>query len=171
MEKHEENKAVAREGIASEAYVNISKAAWLTLCEDAYQRRHMEACGALLGRRDDQGNWHITRAHPLRNIASSPVYFEFDPQELLELELRYPGEMVGVYHSHPGGYARASSTDRENMQRVNVEQCIPWVWLIAVGPFECPVTSTVMLKAYHHYEDRGLVLVRVHLAEEAELQP
>jgi proteasome lid subunit RPN8/RPN11 len=100
------------------------------------------------------------------------VYFEFAPEDLLEVELAYPGQTVGVYHSHPGGFAAASTTDRENMQRVNQEQHIPWAWLIIYGPFDkafaqqesIPLTSIL---AYHHYAAEGLCQITVQ-SENAE---
>ena len=129
------------------------------LFKDVCQRRHIEACGVLLGQIDEEGSWHIEQVHPLRNIFDSPVYFEFAPEDLLEVELEYPGQIVGVYHSHPTGLAVASSTDRENMRRVNVEEQIPWVWLIVRGPFDTlwqPEQARSSVIAYHHYEQWGL---------------
>src|SRR5947209_6698715 len=142
----------------AQARVTLSIEAQKTLFQDVSQRRHLEACGVLIGRMDEQGNWYIEQVHPLRNIFDSPVYFEFAPEELLEADLTYPNQIVGVYHSHPTGFAAASSTDRRNMQRVNVEEEIPWVWLIVRGPFQGTSSppheersrcSSIL--AYHHY--------------------
>jgi proteasome lid subunit RPN8/RPN11 len=150
-----------------EAFVGISSGAWSILYEDVRQRRQIEACGILLGTIDEKGNWHVQEAYPLRNISDSPVYFEFAPEELLDAELRFPGQIVGVYHSHPTGYPTASDTDRENMRRVNKEQHIPWVWLIIRGPFHQTtsdfVTSSekMSIVAYHHYDGLGLQLIPI----------
>src|SRR5437588_9105913 len=142
--------------------ITLSGQAWKTLLKDVCQRQHIEACGLLLGHIDSCENWRIEQAHPLRNIYNSPVYFEFAPEDLLAVELDFPGQIIGVYHSHPTGYPQASSTDRENMQRVNVEQHIPWAWLIICGPFndlqeqlqeQFPPSRAI---AYHHYEQEGL---------------
>lgn len=154
------------------AKVTISATVRQAMFKDVYQRRNIEACGVLLGSRDEQGNWHIEQVHPLRNVFDSPVYFEFAPEDLLNIELEYPGRVVGVYHSHPTGLARASSTDRQNMERVNKEQHIPWVWFIVSGPFpesvarmdEASIRSTVMV-AYHHYAQKGLQQVPIHIAD------
>ncbi|TMC86639.1 MAG: hypothetical protein E6J10_06715, partial [Chloroflexi bacterium] len=116
-------------GKHASAQVTISLDARNTLFNDVCQRPHIEACGILLGHIDSCGNWNIEQAYPLRNIFNSAVYFEFAPEDLLAVELDHPGQIVGVYHSHPTGFAVASSTDHENMRRVNVEQQIPWVWL------------------------------------------
>src|SRR5437660_3280861 len=154
------------------AQVTLSINTQNALFQDVCQRQHIEACGLLLGHIDNCGNWHIKDAHPLPNIFNSPVYFEFAPEDLLAVELDHPGEIVGVYHSHPTGFAAASSTDRDNMQRVNIEQQIPWVWLIVRGPFNeafqlhqwQQAKSSVI--AYHHYEDTGLQQITIQFEEE-----
>ena len=140
------------------AQVTVSLDARNTLFNDVCQRPHIEACGILLGHIDSCGNWNIEQAYPLRNIFNSAVYFEFAPEDLLVVELDHPGQIVGVYHSHPTGFAVASSTDHENMRRVNVEQQIPWVWLIICGPFDEtfePGQKSSMI-AYHYYEELAL---------------
>jgi proteasome lid subunit RPN8/RPN11 len=160
------------------AQVILTNTSLHTLCKDIAQRPYIEACGVLLGTQDQQGNWHIEEAHPLRNTFSSPVYFEFDPEELLMTELTYPGKIIGVYHSHPTGFARASHTDRENMRRVNHEQKIPWLWLIICGPFDANFTSQHLIHtissamiAYHHYEHQGLCKVKIELERVQENAP
>ncbi len=140
------------------AQVTFSLDARNTMFNDVCQRPHIEACGILLGHIDSCGNWNIEQAYPLRNIFNSAVYFEFAPEDLLAVELDHPGQIVGVYHSHPTGFAVASSTDHENMRRVNVEQQIPWVWLIISGPFDEtfePGQKSSMI-AYHYYEELEL---------------
>ncbi|HAG99971.1 MAG TPA: hypothetical protein DDW33_10705 [Ktedonobacter sp.] len=144
------------------ARATVSMKARHTLYTDVCQRRHIEACGLLLGHIDGLGNWHIDRAHPLRNICNSPVYFEFAPEDILAVELDHPGAIIGAYHSHPGGLKVASSTDRDNMKRVNKEQQIPWIWFIFSGPFngtfqrDYEQDTNSSLIAYHHYDTIGL---------------
>lgn len=148
------------------AHVTLSVKAQKILSQDIRQRRHIEACGLLIGQMDEQGNWQIEHVQPLRNIFNSPVYFEFAPEDLLEAELEYPDHIVGVYHSHPTGFAKASSTDRKNMQRVNIEEHIPWIWLIVSGPFDEQFTITgksTSMVAYHHYHKTGLMQVPIQL--------
>ena len=145
------------------AQVTFSLDARKTLFNDVCQRPHIEACGILLGHIDSCGNWNIEQAYPLRNIFNSAVYFEFAPEDLLAVELDHPGQIVGVYHSHPTGFAVASSTDHENMRRVNVEQQIPWVWLIISGPFDEtfePGQKSSMI-AYHYYEELELQKIAI----------
>lgn len=156
----------------------MSAIATKTLMLDVYKRRRIEACGVLIGSIDEAGNWHIEMAHPLRNPFDSPVYFEFEPEDLLQADLLYPGRVIGAYHSHPTGFAKASHTDSKNMKRVNVDQRIPWVWLIVCGPFDyaptllqeeqqqqsiAPASSIV---AYHHYAGKGLRQIDLRFDEQ-----
>lgn len=156
----------------NDAYIQLSRKALRQILTDAQQRSRIEACGVLLGSIDTEGNWLVEETQPLRNIAESPAYFEFDPEELLRVELETSYQIVGVYHSHPSGYPVASSTDRQNMQRVNEEQNIPWAWIIVRGPFprslveqalQQPEEAAIMMIAYHHYARKGLqqVIIRV----------
>ena len=162
----------------ADTLVHVSAAARKTLLLDVYKRRRIEACGVLIGTIDEMGNWRVEAVHPLRNPFDSPVYFEFDPEDLLRVDLLYPERVIGAYHSHPTGFAKASGTDRKNMQRINVEQRIPWVWLIIRGPFDrdpsllqeeqasqsiLPVPSFI---AYHHYADKGLQQIGLRFDEE-----
>lgn len=156
----------------SKAYISLSVETQKALFVDVYHRSTIEACGVLLGTIDEQGNWHVEQAYPLRNIFASPVYFEFAPEDLLTVEMEHPDRIIGVYHSHPTGFARASSTDRENMKRVNKEQGIPWVWCIIRGPFsdgeaqehEGRITPPLIV-AYHHYEHGELQKIPVVIEE------
>lgn len=154
------------------ARVLLSMKAQKIIAQDVRQRRHIEACGLLIGSIDEQGNWRIEHVQPMRNMFNSPVYFEFAPEDLLTAELEYPDHIVGVYHSHPTGFPRASSTDRENMRRVNVEEHIPWVWLILSGPFDDQFVITskgnsvgTAMVAYHHYAQEGLKQLAIELEE------
>jgi proteasome lid subunit RPN8/RPN11 len=165
------------------AEVTIDTIAHEALFLDVYKRQRIEACGLLLGAFDLSGNWHVEAIHPMRNVFDSPVYFEFAPEELLSADLAYPGKVIGAYHSHPTGLAVASRTDHQNMKRVNVEEHIPWVWLIISGPFDhspsllqqvqrrlqrIPDTSIV---AYHYYEDEGLQRITINFQEQADTTP
>lgn len=154
----------------AEAQLCISKAAQEAILSDISSRKSIEACGVLLGTVDGQGNWHVEEAHALRNVFNSPVYFEFAPEDLLAIDLNYPGQMIGVYHSHPTGFPVASDTDRKNMQRVNLEQQIPWIWLIISGPFDenkarfsNEQAAQNSMIAYHHYEEEGLQQIEIQL--------
>lgn len=73
-----------------------------------------EACGVLVGHRDDE-NAVATTAHPMENVADAPhVRYEIDPEALLELldaAEATDRDVVGFYHSHPAGPASPSDTD------------------------------------------------------------
>lgn len=156
----------------SKAHLTLSAIAWKTLLLDACGSPGIEACGVLLGRTDEQGNWLAEEALPLRNTYASPVYFEFDPAELLMVDLAQPGRIIGVYHSHPAGPTAASSTDRQNMRRVNSEQQIPWVWLIVSGPFHQKGASLSYKGAiaYHHYQQTGLQQIPIQQSDDTKSQ-
>src|SRR5260370_20020173 len=161
----------------------ISVKAQSILLKDTYRRKQIEACGLLTGWRDEGENWHIELAHPLRKIYDSPVYFEFSPEDVLAIELDHPGQIIGAYHSHPTGLSTASSTNRQNMKRVNLEQQIPWGWLIISGPFdesfdsfrhERPRTRNgkgPLIIAYHHYKLLGLQQVSIQFAHPPAAAP
>jgi proteasome lid subunit RPN8/RPN11 len=168
-------------GKKQQTQVTLSIQAQKTLLLDVHKRQRIEACGLLLGNIDALGNWHVEQVYPLRNIFDSPVYFEFAPEDLLAVELAHPGQIVGAYHSHPTGLAIASSTDRQNMRRVNVEEQIPWVWLIIHGPFDRSPSFLQKIQrslnqlagssmiAYHHYEHEGLRRIAIQLEEATEI--
>ena len=69
-----------------------------------------ECCGLLLGHEA------IEEARPAANVATEPLHrFEIDPQALVDAhrEARAGGpRVIGYYHSHPGGPAEPSATDR-----------------------------------------------------------
>lgn len=70
-----------------------------------------ECCGVLLGRAGT-----IDEARPAANVAADRLRrFEIDPQALVDAHraARAGGpEVLGYYHSHPGGRAEPSATDR-----------------------------------------------------------
>lgn len=159
----------------NDVFVSLSLDAQQTLALDVIKRRRIEACGILIGTIDPAGNWLVKSAIPLRNIHDSPSYFEFAPEDLLATELANPGKIIGAYHSHPSGYARPSQTDRQNMQRVNESQRIPWAWLIICGPFPAEPfdasqqrwsLSASSILAFHHYAGEGLHAVPVRLSQD-----
>lgn len=71
----------------------------------------LECCGMLLGRGE-----RITAIQPAPNVHLSPAtHFEIDPAALITAHraARIGGlEVIGYYHSHPGGTAQPSATDR-----------------------------------------------------------
>ena len=70
-----------------------------------------EACGILAGR-----NGRVEKVYCMANARPGPVSYEMDPEEQFRVMkgIRQAGlEMVGMFHSHPGGRAYPSSVDVE----------------------------------------------------------
>ncbi|MBL4666359.1 MAG: M67 family metallopeptidase [Sneathiella sp.] len=88
-----------------------------------------EACALLVGSRDRAGNWFVTSVVAADNIAENKYeFFEIDPgvRIRLERELReQEDEIIGVFHSHPGGRAEPSKSD----ERMIIERHL--IWLVA----------------------------------------
>lgn len=95
---------------------------------DAAARAPSEACGLLVGRRE-QSCVVAEGARPTTNRLDSPVRFEIPPEELyrawMEAEKRGK-EVVAIYHSHPAGApAQPSQWDIPYLR----EGGLPWVIL------------------------------------------
>lgn len=73
-----------------------------------------EACGLLVGRREEAG-CRVCRVEPSANLADEPEHrFEIDPALRFRLMRELRGsdlDIVGHYHSHPDGAAAPSATD------------------------------------------------------------
>ncbi|GAA0284887.1 desampylase [Halobacterium noricense] len=96
--------------------LELGRAAYDAVLDHARADAPREACGALLGRReDDRVIAEAVRRVP--NVADAPrVTYELDPEATLAVfdEAEATGrEVVGFYHSHPAGPAHMSDTDRE----------------------------------------------------------
>ncbi len=89
-----------------------------------------ECCGLLEGAVDPEG-WRVLAVHETRNIAEQPEHhFLMDPQQQFELLHRLRGtgrELIGCFHSHPGGRPEPSSTDLASAADED------FLWLIAGG--------------------------------------
>ncbi|MDA1131625.1 MAG: M67 family metallopeptidase [Proteobacteria bacterium] len=94
--------------------MRIPAADLAALAERAVAAAPLEACALLAGVRVSD-TVTVTAVHAADNVAADPARgFEADPRVLLRLhrELRgRPAELVGVWHSHPGGGAELSATD------------------------------------------------------------
>ncbi len=87
----------------------------------------VECCGLIEGVADGE-IVHALALHPARNIASRHDRFEIDPEDHFAAlkAARVNGRaIIGCYHSHPGGVARPSETDRAGGGEKN------FIWLIA----------------------------------------
>ena len=86
-----------------------------------------ECCGLIEGVRLE-GRSEALALHPTINPRPEPDRFEIDPAAHIALlrALRGTGrEVIGCYHSHPGGAPEPSAQDRENGGAPD------FVWLIA----------------------------------------
>ena len=88
-----------------------------------------ECCGLLIGRRDADGVLRITEVAESANVAAAQRTrrFEVDPALRLSLMRRLRGtdnDIVGHYHSHPGGAAEPSAHDAAMMFEPEL------IWLI-----------------------------------------
>jgi len=107
--------------------IAISTDALQRIEEHARQALPREACGFLVGRGGDSPA--ILRVVASANLAPQERTdrFEIDPRLHLRLqrELRDSGHAIlGIYHSHPGGRAAPSATDK-------TQAAYPgWIWLI-----------------------------------------
>ncbi len=77
-----------------------------------------ECCGLLVGRDGTGGGVEVTRIVASPNLAEAPARrFEIDPQLWFDSGKALHGgceRIVGLYHSHPGGDAAPSRTDRDS---------------------------------------------------------
>ena len=86
-----------------------------------------ECCGLMEGAADRE-TIQVLALHPARNIALAPDLFEIHPEDhfaALRTARANGRAIVGCYHSHPGGQARPSETDRLGGGEEN------FIWLIA----------------------------------------
>ena len=70
-----------------------------------------EACGLLVG-----SGLEVDEIVPVPNVAAERHRFEMDPEALFAV-LASDVEVVGVFHSHPGGPSKPSTTDRAEAVR------------------------------------------------------
>lgn len=90
---------------------DVTRSVLQRLREEADRTAPHECCGLLLG-----SSSRIKAAVPARNIHPTPTtHFEIDPQALIDAHrtARSGGpEVIGYYHSHPGGEPFPSITDQ-----------------------------------------------------------
>lgn len=92
--------------------VHLPAEMWDAIVAHARQEYPRECCGIVSGHDGRLENLHV-----LRNIAEGNVFYEIDPEQLMQLEfgeLEQTGaEIVAIYHSHPESQAYPSATDLE----------------------------------------------------------
>jgi predicted GIY-YIG superfamily endonuclease/proteasome lid subunit RPN8/RPN11 len=93
------------------ARISIPKRELRSLLLESINAFPQEACGLILGRDN-----RIDTVVPAANVHPTPqTHFEIDPQALVDAHraARHGGpDVLGYYHSHPGGPAEPSATDR-----------------------------------------------------------
>ncbi|MGH2521048.1 MAG: Mov34/MPN/PAD-1 family protein [Anaerolineales bacterium] len=89
--------------------LTLTAAQWSEIIAHVQAGLPNEACG-LLGGVDGV----VRRVYPAENIRRSPWEYQLDPQQQVRamLEMEAQGwELVGIFHSHPGGPPLPSATD------------------------------------------------------------
>jgi proteasome lid subunit RPN8/RPN11 len=87
----------------------LKSSQWEKMLRHAAAGAPLEVCGLLAGK-DGQ----VQKVFPMRNAAHSKVRFRLDPQEQFDIFSAMEErdlELLGIYHSHPGGPATPSPTD------------------------------------------------------------
>jgi len=90
-------------------YLLVADSAFRSILEAARGAFPRECFGVLLG-----NGKLVSRARKLANLADRPDRFEADPREMLKVEQEASGagmEVIGYFHSHPGGSAEPSCHD------------------------------------------------------------
>ncbi|HXJ01783.1 MAG TPA: M67 family metallopeptidase [Micropepsaceae bacterium] len=107
-----------------------------------------ECCGLIEGD-DAPDGWQARAVHETANLADDPSrHFLIDPQAQFDLLRALRGSarrIIGCFHSHPGGVAEPSATDRANAFESD------FLWLIAGGSPDGGLT----LRAFHFREGNG----------------
>jgi proteasome lid subunit RPN8/RPN11 len=88
-----------------------------------------ECCGLVEGVRE-HSDIRVTALHPTRNLSTSADAFAIDPEDQFRLLRALRGtshEILGCYHSHPGGSTVPSERDRDGAGEDG------FLWLIAGG--------------------------------------
>jgi desampylase len=86
-----------------------------------------ECCGLIEGTRQD-GEARAIALYPARNIATRADRFEIAPEDhfaALKIARANGRDLIGCYHSHPGGKAAPSATDLAGAGEED------FLWLIA----------------------------------------
>ncbi|MGH6872390.1 MAG: M67 family metallopeptidase [Rhizomicrobium sp.] len=125
------------------AALHLPRALRERIAHEALAAAPRECCGLIEGVREADDTLRATVLHPTPNLAAEPDRFEIDPAAHIALlrALRGTGrEILGCYHSHPGGAAELSVRDRQTVTDDG------FVWLLAaanggivnLAAFACP---------------------------------
>ena len=105
---------------------------WARMETDVSIKAPEEACGIVIG----EGN-HSRLVIPVTNILHSQSRFRMEPKEqlkafLLAEEKRM--DIIAVYHSHPNGIDKPSTTDLEELTFPGI---IYLIWFIQAKKWNC----------------------------------
>jgi proteasome lid subunit RPN8/RPN11 len=116
----------------------------ITLSQADLQQMHLavaaevpeEACGLLAGLIQKE-TFQVREVFPITNELHSPVQYRMDPQEQIDAfnQIESQGlELVGIYHSHPGGPADPSPTD---IAEAYYPEAVYLIWSHQAGKWQC----------------------------------
>jgi proteasome lid subunit RPN8/RPN11 len=101
--------------------------------DEAAQAFPEEGCGLLIGERGPGERMEVRDLVPAPNVAPDRrQHFEVDPAVHLRCQRRLRGsgqQVIGHYHSHPGGRAEPSPTDAESI----TDPAMVWVIVALEG--------------------------------------
>lgn len=95
--------------------IYLSADHWHFIQSQAEEIATQEVCGLLFGTRH-QNTWQVTEVRPVDNILKSPTQYRMDAEQQIKifLDMEEQGlELLGIYHSHPAGPDRPSTSDME----------------------------------------------------------
>ena len=99
---------------------------------DVEGRNHEEACGLVAG-----VNQTSCAVFPVVNVLHSPVRYQMDPEQQLQVLLKIEDEvwqLLAIYHSHLGGPQGPSPTD---VAEANYPGVIHLIWSRPIGEWSC----------------------------------
>jgi proteasome lid subunit RPN8/RPN11 len=119
--------------------------------EDA-ARSPVEHCGGLVGT-VHRRSLAVTHVLPCNNREARRDAFTLSVGELFARHGRspWPGELIGIYHSHPKRGAVLSPLD------IHYLSLYPWLWLVVARPYERH--RGVRVAAYVRHGGRPLELI------------
>ena len=96
----------------------------------------LEACGILLGKRDNNDRI-VERIYKTENILRSSTHFQINPEEQLNIFIKADKnglDIIGFYHSHPSFGVKASKND---VSSANYPDCIYLIYSNRDNEFKC----------------------------------
>ncbi len=99
------------------------------ICDHSVADFPNEACGLLVGQKNEKGELVVSNCLQAMNVSSTPEHaFEIDPTQIIKTQKNrrdLSEQIIGHYHSHPNGRAEPSKTDLKQNYDTSL------IWLIA----------------------------------------